>query len=175
LMMNVLAALAVISWTAPTHNTDGSVLTNLESHVVYCATTFAAIESSPRGEVMMPEQSFTLPDLSAGTWLCAAKARTSADVYSALSQTVTVVVEAPPPPPPPPSGVVTVMSTVMELRVGKNGPWLVRKVGTVPLGVSCIGDPLMVVTGADWYAVPRSAVTFTKSVSTSAKIVARCN
>ena len=64
--MHVLAALAVISWTAPTHNTDGSVLTNLESHVVYCATTFAAIESSPRGEVMMPDQSFVLPALAAG-------------------------------------------------------------------------------------------------------------
>ena len=172
-------ALFMVSWTAPTHNTDGSLLTNLDGFVCYRAQSFAELANSPVVEVGAMDRTCVLADLP-GTWYVGVKARNTQDIYSAFSEikTVTAEEEEPPPPPPPPpeEGPVVINTKAVEIRFGNKGPWIARKVGTVPLGTACIGGPLIARSGQDYYEVPRSAVKLTvASVRTTSKIAALCN
>jgi len=77
--------------------------------------------------------------------------------------------------PPSPVNNVTVASAVMEsFRSSTNAVYLGRNVGQIALGVPCLGDPLLVRDGPDYYAVPRDRVTYTKIPRAAAVLVSRC-
>jgi hypothetical protein len=76
---------ATLGWTDPTHNTNGSALTNLAGIHIYYGTSAAAMTH----EITIPsasETSYTISGLTAGTWYFGATAYTTAGVQSALSQ-----------------------------------------------------------------------------------------
>jgi hypothetical protein len=79
---------ALISWTPPTENTDGSTLANLEGFYVDYGR--AANQLDQRIDVTNQGlTSYTVPNLSSGTWHFAVVAYTSAGGMSALSNVAT--------------------------------------------------------------------------------------
>lgn len=176
----------LLTWTPPTTNVDGSPLTDLAAYVVYRASTEGGLETTSNTfEVLAPASSFT-QNAPVGLRWFGIKARNSTGVLSVMSNTVsknvigdsadataTITIGT---QPNPPTGITVTQTLAMELRISSSGvAWLVREVGTVPLGTSCIEPALLAASGNDWYEVPRSAVTFkVGNVKTTSKIVARC-
>src|SRR5579872_4386150 len=75
---------ATLSWTAPTLNSDGSALTDLAGYYVYYGNganslTNMITVSSPSA------LSYTISNLSTGTWYFAVSAYTSSGAMSAMS------------------------------------------------------------------------------------------
>lgn len=76
---------AIVAWTAPTTNTDGSPLTNLQGYrVMYGRTnTEAGLDTSVYTENLLT--TWTSPDLAPGQWYFGVKAYNSLGLESALS------------------------------------------------------------------------------------------
>jgi hypothetical protein len=75
---------AILEWTDPTQNTNGSALTNLAGVHIYYGTSASALNNELT--VANPsETSYTISGLSAGTWYFGATAYTTAGVQSAMS------------------------------------------------------------------------------------------
>ena len=73
------------------------------------------------------------------------------------------------PPTPNPPTIVTVETVAYEWN-GKNAN---KVVGTIALGVPCIGEPLRVDRAGSWYELPLDKVTLTR-MPKSAIVVGRC-
>ncbi|HEX5208516.1 MAG TPA: putative Ig domain-containing protein [Steroidobacteraceae bacterium] len=81
-------ATATLTWTAPTTNTDGSAVTNLAGYHIYYGTTPSSLTTVI--DVGNPATtSYTVNNLSSGTWYFAVNAYTTGGVDSALSNTGT--------------------------------------------------------------------------------------
>lgn len=81
-----------LSWAAPTRNTDGSTLTNLAGFRVYYGTT----QGSYTRSVQLPNPGMTgvvIEDLTTARWYFAVKAYTTAGVESALSSSVSKLID----------------------------------------------------------------------------------
>lgn len=80
---------AVVTWTAPTTNVDGSPLTNLQGYrVQYGRTnTEAGLDTSVYTENLLT--TWTSPDLAPGAWYFGIKAYNSLGLESALSNIAT--------------------------------------------------------------------------------------
>lgn len=68
-------------WTAPTENTDGSSLTDLDGSKIYCGTQSGSYGSSPIKDIVDPTQtreSFISAGLTDGAWFCAMTAYNTA-------------------------------------------------------------------------------------------------
>ncbi len=146
---------AVLSWTPPVLNTDGSVIPatgpgSLAKYKVYHAATAAAVATATAIEVPAPASTYTINGLPTGPRYFALRASTEAGVDSDLSATVTkttaaasasataaVTVNTKPAAP-----LLTVATTAYELRALKGGTFQFVAVGTVPLGAAC-GVPLV--------------------------------
>lgn len=76
---------AVLSWIAPTQNTNGTTLTDLTKFRIYTATTAAALASATPIEVAGSVTTYTLKDLPQGTKYFAVTAVNSANVESVMS------------------------------------------------------------------------------------------
>lgn len=77
---------ALITWVAPTQNSDGSALTNLAGFNIYYGTSASSLTQvqSVAGTGMT---SYTINSLGSGTWYFAVTAYTSSGAESALSST----------------------------------------------------------------------------------------
>lgn len=81
-------ATATLTWTAPTTNTDGSAVTNLAGYHIYYGTSPSSLTTVI--DVGNPATtSYTVNNLSSGTWYFAVNAYTTGGVDSALSNTGT--------------------------------------------------------------------------------------
>lgn len=79
-------AAATLSWTAPTTNTDGSAVTNLAGYHIYYGTSPSSL--STMIDVSNPATTtYTVSNLSSGTWYFAVNAYTTNGTDSALSNT----------------------------------------------------------------------------------------
>lgn len=77
---------ATVSWTAPTTNTDGSALTDLAGYHVHYGTSPSALSTVV--DVGSPgTTTYTVGNLSSGTWYFAVTAYTTSGLESALSTT----------------------------------------------------------------------------------------
>lgn len=174
---------ASLSWTAPTRNTDGSPLTNLSGYRLHYGTV--ATDLVQTVQLASPTTtSYTITNLTDGTWHFGVRALASDGAESALSNIVskqvaattethastrTVTVTRPQPEPPvlqvadPRVFNATPDYSLLAFRAGK-------QYGTVALGTPC--DEAKPVTGG-WYPVPSSAVRWASSART-AYPVAKC-
>lgn len=155
---------ADVVWTVPTLNTDGSALTDLASYKVYWATSAAGVDTATPVTVAAPATTYTVTGLAAGTWHFGVKARNAQGIDSDMSgkptkvvtlasanASASVTINTKPNPP-----VVTIATTA---RLWRNG--LKDQVGRVALNVPC-GTLKYDGRRADWYTVPREAVTLNK-------------
>lgn len=85
---------AMITWTPPTQNTDGSPLTNLAGYrVSYGASAQQLVQSA---QLANPAATgHTISNLTPGTWYFGVKAYTAQGAESVLSNTVSRVVTGP--------------------------------------------------------------------------------
>lgn len=76
---------ATLSWTAPTANTNGSALTDLAGYHIYYGTAAGSLSSEI--DVGNPGTlTYTVTQLSAGTWYFAVTAYTNTGLESSKSQ-----------------------------------------------------------------------------------------
>lgn len=80
---------ALVSWSAPTLNTDGTPLTDLASYNVYWNSGDPSLVTAPTGKVksvaLAATPALTITNLAAGNWFFAVTAINSAGIESALS------------------------------------------------------------------------------------------
>jgi hypothetical protein len=81
---------AVLSWTPPATNTDGSALTNLAGYRISYGTTTALAQTI---QVPATVRAYSISSLAPGTYYFAVRAYTTAGTESALSSMVTKVVQ----------------------------------------------------------------------------------
>jgi hypothetical protein len=178
---------ALVRWTAPTQNTNGSALTNLGSFRILYGTSASSLSQSHTVSDVTARQA-TIQSLTPGTWYFAVRARTTSNLESADSTVATKNVTGatsastvaisitpttpPPTTPPPPTGTRQLRVAAPDVGdiVGSGSTaTLGRKVGTIAVGTAC--DPTLRVSG--WYRVPRSLVTIT-TTPRSTDVVAQC-
>ncbi len=83
-VQQVVTGSATISWTPPTQNTDGTALTNLAGYRITYGTSQNALTQT----VQVPTvgvTSYTVDNLTQGTWYFAMKSYTTTGTESALS------------------------------------------------------------------------------------------
>jgi hypothetical protein len=81
---------AVVNWTPPTHNTDGTPLTNLAGIRIYYGSTAANLTQSI--QLAATQTSATISNLAAGTWYFAGSVFTSTGAQSSMSSVVSASV-----------------------------------------------------------------------------------
>lgn len=87
----VCPGVAILSWTAPTRNTDGSSLTNLSGHRIAYGQSAEALSQT----IQISNADLTryiVSNLTLGTWYFAVRAYTSSGVESASSNVTSKVV-----------------------------------------------------------------------------------
>lgn len=85
---------AVLSWTAPTQNTDGTPLTNLSGFSVHWGTSSTALSQSANVPGGAATRTYTVTNLTPGAWFFGARALTSTGAQSALSNVATKTIAA---------------------------------------------------------------------------------
>lgn len=165
---------AVLTWTLATQNTDGTAIpasgpTSLASTRVEWGSCSGSNFGTKAGEqvVAKPATTYTITNLSAGTYCFRAYSRTVAGVESAPTNVVSkTILQAPPNPP----GNLAVADLVVYQVIGTPDQFALIPVGQVPAGTAC--DPTQSINGR--YAVPRAAVTWYGSVKPQV-VVAQCS
>jgi hypothetical protein len=146
---------AVLTWTPPTTNTDGSPLTNLASYRVSWGAQQGTYPSSMT--VTAPANGATVSGLALGTHYFAVQAVNSAGTLSAYSNVASKTCVATPSPPTN----LTVQQDLTAWGIVQSDDNLAMiPVGTVAVGATCDGS--QTVNGR--YRVPRAAVTFAGTV-----------
>ena len=169
-----LAADVAVTWTQPTTNTDGSAIPatgpgSIASNRIEWGTCNGTAFGTKVGErVVSPvATSATVTGLGPATWCFRVYATNTYAQESAASNAAQRVVNPPTPNPP-----VVTQATIA--RLWRNG--LQREVGRVALNVPC-GTLKYDGRKADWYTVPREAVTlnkFGRRLPADITIVAKC-
>jgi hypothetical protein len=83
---------ATLSWVPPTQNTNGSALTNFAGIILYYGTTPASLTQSVQ-LASTSQTSYTIGNLTAGTWYFGGMAYTNTGMKSAMSQVVSMSVQ----------------------------------------------------------------------------------
>ena len=181
---------AVLTWVAPTTNTDGSAIPAtgpgaLAKYKIFHASTSAGIATATPTEIAAPALTYSVTGLPVGMRYFAVKASNIAGLDSDFSgigsknvvaasatASTSVVVNTKPNPP-----LVTVQTVAYDLNMKGNGKVsLGRFVGYVELGIAC-GDYAFVEQsgGGKFYQVPTTAVDLhNKPKPKSSVLVARC-
>ena len=162
------AGSAVLTWTNPTANVDGSALspsaitgTVIEWGTCSAGSNFGTAQGSESttGSVTTA----TVSNLAAGTYCFHAATKvtgvcapSTTSCQSAWSTAVSKIIPVSPPNPPI---IVTISAVAYELRNPFWGKAKMAIVGTVPLGTAC-GTAW--VKNANYATVPAEAVTITK-------------
>ncbi len=100
-----------LTWSAPTQNTDGSVLDDLASFTVYEGPSPATLTAAVTGSIALPLLMFTTPALAPGTYFFAVTATNSKGMESAKSGVVSIVLQRLTNPTPPSNLTITVIVT----------------------------------------------------------------
>lgn len=177
LPMSVFAGEAQLTWTQPTHNTDGSVIPasgtgRLTGNRVQWGTCTGTAPNygfgTQAGQQVFttPTTAYTVPNLAPGTWCFRAYASTT---YGESGPTNVVAKVIAPPIPNPPSN-LTVADTLAFTVLKRDNRFVMLPVGTVPAGTAC--DTSQSING--YYVVPREAVTWSGSVK-PVVVVAQCS
>jgi hypothetical protein len=171
------AGSALVRWTAPTTNTDGSALTDLASFKVLYGTSSTSFTKT--ANISDPAaRSFTVGSLTPATWyfkvhLVNSKGVESADSNVAskavsgatAAKTVSVSVSST-------SNLVTKATNVWDLQKRSDGVWVRRAVvASIPLGKPC--NPAIKVS-AKHYAITKSDVTRYYETPKSTTLVVNC-
>lgn len=82
---------AKITWELPTHNTNGSVLSNLAGTIIYYGTSASALNKSVRVS-STSATSYTIRGLAAGTWYFGVEAYTGSGEHSAMSKLLSAAI-----------------------------------------------------------------------------------
>jgi hypothetical protein len=171
---------ALVSWIAPTTNTDGSDLLDLAGfHVAYgnsidALTQVARVDDNTR-------TSYTVESLAPGTWYFAVRAFNTQQIESADSglaqkevtgasaaSSVQITITD---PPPQSTGTLQTVATQAYDVVRSNGRYVLgRQVGTIALGKPCVSSFKV---GSSYYQVTRSDVRITRNAR-SQTLVAHC-
>jgi len=161
---------AVLSWTAPTQNTDGTPLTDLAGFKIY----LGQVQGGPYPvsvDIADPTATtFTVPGLTEGlTYFFVSTAYNSADPVqeSDFSNEVTKLI--PPLVPNPPTMLVVQALTAFDI-VKQKDKYILLAVGTVPAGTTC--DPNQTVNGH--FGVPSDLVAWFGNVQPPV-VVADCS
>ena len=176
----VLAGVAVVSWSPPTTNTDGSGIPSsgpgsiTEHRVQYgtCASGGGFGTASGQVIVAMPATSVEINSFTNGQTVCfRAFAKNTYGLESAASNVASKTFSPPTPRPP----VLVVVDTVAyDLRLGRDlVARLGRDVGSVAAGTECSGTAMVVTRRAAYYVIDNASVSFNKEPRSSV-IVARC-
>jgi hypothetical protein len=83
---------AKVTWEMPTHNTNGSVLSDLAGTIVYYGTSTSALNKSVRLS-STTATSYTISGLTAGTWYFGVKAYTGTGEESAMSKLLSAAIK----------------------------------------------------------------------------------
>jgi len=83
---------ATVNWVPPTQNTNGSALTNLAGIILYYGTAPASLTQSVK-LASASQISYTIANLTAGTWYFGGVAYTNTGVQSAMSPVVSMSVQ----------------------------------------------------------------------------------
>lgn len=170
---------ALLSWSAPTQNTDGSSLTDLAGFRVFYGVDadelIQVVDIDNPGVV-----AYTVENLTPGTWFFGVKAVNESGVESALSNIVSkMIVESVEPidgvftatrtvdvTTQPQAPVLTVLEPVAGITqvpvfaVTSSGNRSTAIAGFVPAGTACVGDRVFGYRGFGYHLVPREAVTW---------------
>lgn len=157
-----------LTWTAPTQNTDGSALTNLQSYKVYRAATQAGLATAPvLATVPAPASGYHDLTAGVGTWYYSVTARSAAGVESIQSNSVSVTIVPPAPNPPGNLNATRVAYTILK----QPDRLVMIPVGTVAANTPCdTSQPV----GTGYYVVPNAAVTWT-GTTRPVVVVAQCS
>jgi hypothetical protein len=154
---------AQLTWTAPTHNEDGTPLTDLAGFMVYYGTVDGG--PYPTGIQIVDETAttHTITGLAEGTYYFVSTAYNSAGVESDFSNQVSKTIVQPP----------AVFSTVTTTAYG----WLtfpdrliLAPIGTVPLGTPCDESQNII----DKHVVPHDQVTLSSGGADQLVILGDC-
>lgn len=158
------------SWTAPTTNTDGTVIKQPIVYTIYEGTTKIcqlSLLNKPTGAA-----SWTNLPVGAHSWTFTATTTDGESVPSAVvSKTI-----APAPPNPPTNIQVDPNSLTAYSPFKSGGKNLVSAIGSVPPGTMCDVSNGVLVDGVTYYAVPIASVSFTNPFAKpfATAIVAQC-
>ena len=176
----VLAGVAVVSWSPPVTNTDGSTIpasgagSITETRVEYGTCTAGGGFGTKSGQVIvgMPATSVEINSFVSGQTVCfRAFARNTYGLESAASNVASKTFD---PPTPRPPLLVVVATTAYEIRLDRQlNARLGREVGTVAAGTECTGTALVVQRGKAFYAFDLSQAQLTKQPRSSV-VVAEC-
>jgi hypothetical protein len=83
---------AMISWTPPTTNTDGTALTNLAGYRIAYGTSATAL-NTVANVATAGVTSYTIDNLTTGTWYFSVTAYTSTGTSSTASSVVTKTIQ----------------------------------------------------------------------------------
>ena len=176
----VLAGVAVVSWSPPVTNTDGSTIplsgdgSITETRVQYGTCASGGGFGTAQGQVVvaMPATSVEINSFTSGQTVCfRAFVRNTFGIESAASNVASKTFDPPKPRPP----VLVVVDTVAyDIRLDRDlMARLGRDVGRVAAGTECSGTPLVVTRRAAYYVIDNASVSFNKEPRSSV-IVARC-
>lgn len=170
-----LAADVTVTWTHPTQFTDGSTLAlgQIASTRVEYGSCSGSAFGTRVGDVTVPAPATTttIAGFAPGTHCFRAFTRTTAAAggqESAPSAVASRVIAFPPPNPP------TIVTVATVARLWRHG--LQDQVGRIALNVPC-GTLKLDARKADWYTVPRAAVTlnrYGRRLPADSVIVAKC-
>ena len=155
---------AVITWTAPDRNEDGTALTDLSGFKILYGQNASTLTQS----VTLTDpglRSYVVPNLSAGMWYFAMTATAGSGATARESQQTSVVDKD---VPPDPVGLTVKGPTVYQV-LGTPNRFALIPVGTVPAGTAC--DATETVNGR--YAVARELVAWYGSTKPQI-VVAEC-
>ena len=163
---------AVLTWTAPTQNTDGTPLTDLAGFKIY----LGQVQGGPYPvSVDIPDPAattFTVPGLTDGvTYYFVSTAYNSAATVQESDFSNEATKTIPFPVPNPPSGLTVDPDNLTAFDVVKQkDKYILLAVGTVPAGTTC--DPNQTVNGH--YGVPSDLVAWFGNVQPPV-VVADCS
>ena len=170
---------ALVSWIAPTQNTDNTPLINLAGFEIFHSTSVAGLLTAT--PIILNDKlltTYTITGLPAGSRYYAMKAFDTNGVRSDMTNSVTNVVTIPAgsatatvtvttKPKPP---VIVTVSVVVYNVIKKIDGFVLLPVGTIPLDTEC--NPNQTING--YNVVPRSKVTWSGSVRPDV-VVALCS
>ena len=160
---------AVLTCTAPTTNTDGSVIAGAISYKFYRGTTAG---SQTTASPVQTNCAYTFTGLAVGTHYFSATA-TVGGIESAKSSVVNKAIAAPIPNPPSGLTVAADLTAYSDDKI-RNGK-LMRAVGLVAPGTACSASEALISQGVTYYAVLSSAVTASPGVSLPLVVYAQCS
>jgi hypothetical protein len=146
---------AVLRWTPPTTNTDGTTLSNLAGYTALYGVSPTALVSTVL--INNPAATtFTIVSLAAGNWSFSLRARSSSGAESANANVVSLAVVGTAyagsvaidvtQVPSPPTGLTVTEPTAFEIRPNSTGTLTASRIGLIAVGTRCYSDERKVST-----------------------------